>query len=368
MVSEQSRERLADWLSSSGGRAARRPCFCRGATSSHRPSWPSGAVLGPVWLGVTPPDRMAAVLGRRRDAGAARARVDRSRAGRQPGQPESAPCSAVAVALAFTLHALSRPPTNGANIFDPSLNVPSYASTAPPAQGPEKTGSRNRRSRRCWGWRCRSPSSRQGLTVGHHMPAGGARKSPATGPDWLGLEESARGCSPSTRPRTRPHRRTRSTAQPRHPRAGTQRRGVGLFHSLRCPWPSSTRTACAVHCGFWRSIPRWPLAVATALANVTVPKFASDSALHASRIRCRLTAPRRSTPHSSCPACSSAASPCGPTGRSPDRRSRRVMLSPLTSPLCQDPVAGMDRQLELYRPREGQALITAYYSAPLPST
>jgi hypothetical protein len=34
--------------------------------------------------------------------------------------------AAAAVGLAFTLRALSTPPTNGANIFDPSLSVPNY--------------------------------------------------------------------------------------------------------------------------------------------------------------------------------------------------------------------------------------------------
>ena len=34
----------------------------------------------------------------------------------------------VAVALAFTLHALAVPPTDGANIFNPSLSVPEYSS------------------------------------------------------------------------------------------------------------------------------------------------------------------------------------------------------------------------------------------------
>ena len=33
---------------------------------------------------------------------------------------------ASAIALAFALHELSKPPTNGANIFDPSLSVPGY--------------------------------------------------------------------------------------------------------------------------------------------------------------------------------------------------------------------------------------------------
>jgi hypothetical protein len=32
------------------------------------------------------------------------------------------------IALAFTLHALASPPTNGANIFNPSLSVPDYTS------------------------------------------------------------------------------------------------------------------------------------------------------------------------------------------------------------------------------------------------
>jgi hypothetical protein len=36
--------------------------------------------------------------------------------------------AAALIALAFTLHALGAPPTNGANIFNPSLSVPDYAS------------------------------------------------------------------------------------------------------------------------------------------------------------------------------------------------------------------------------------------------
>ncbi len=36
--------------------------------------------------------------------------------------------AAVLIALAFTLHALAVPPTNGANIFNPSLSVPDYTS------------------------------------------------------------------------------------------------------------------------------------------------------------------------------------------------------------------------------------------------
>ncbi|MDQ6744542.1 MAG: hypothetical protein M3Z27_00755 [Actinomycetota bacterium] len=41
-------------------------------------------------------------------------------------------------ALAFALHALATPPTNGANIFDPSLGVPSYVPNSP-AAGPGET-------------------------------------------------------------------------------------------------------------------------------------------------------------------------------------------------------------------------------------
>jgi hypothetical protein len=37
--------------------------------------------------------------------------------------------AASAIALAFVLHALGTPPTNGANIFDPSLSVPAYFPT-----------------------------------------------------------------------------------------------------------------------------------------------------------------------------------------------------------------------------------------------
>lgn len=37
------------------------------------------------------------------------------------------------VGLAFTLHAISVPPTNGANIFDPSLSVPASVPNSPGA-------------------------------------------------------------------------------------------------------------------------------------------------------------------------------------------------------------------------------------------
>jgi hypothetical protein len=43
-----------------------------------------------------------------------------------------------AIGLAFTLHALSTPPTNGTNVFDPSLSVPNYFPNAPGA-GPGET-------------------------------------------------------------------------------------------------------------------------------------------------------------------------------------------------------------------------------------
>ncbi len=42
------------------------------------------------------------------------------------------------LALVFSLHALATPPTNGANIFDPSLSVPSYFPNSP-AAGPGET-------------------------------------------------------------------------------------------------------------------------------------------------------------------------------------------------------------------------------------
>jgi hypothetical protein len=35
---------------------------------------------------------------------------------------------AAAIGLAFTIHALAAPPTSGANIFNPALSVPQYAS------------------------------------------------------------------------------------------------------------------------------------------------------------------------------------------------------------------------------------------------
>lgn len=41
--------------------------------------------------------------------------------------------TALAVAAAFTLHALSVPPTNGATLFDPGLRPPGYTPNAPGA-------------------------------------------------------------------------------------------------------------------------------------------------------------------------------------------------------------------------------------------
>lgn len=40
---------------------------------------------------------------------------------------------ALAVALAFTVHALGTPPTDGAVVFEPSLNPPAYAPDSPTA-------------------------------------------------------------------------------------------------------------------------------------------------------------------------------------------------------------------------------------------
>jgi hypothetical protein len=45
---------------------------------------------------------------------------------------------ALAVALAFTVHALYVPPTNGAVIFDPTLTPPGYTPSSP-AAGPGET-------------------------------------------------------------------------------------------------------------------------------------------------------------------------------------------------------------------------------------
>lgn len=39
----------------------------------------------------------------------------------------------VAIAAAFTVHAVGHAPTNGANIFDPALTVPRYVSSSPTA-------------------------------------------------------------------------------------------------------------------------------------------------------------------------------------------------------------------------------------------
>ena len=45
---------------------------------------------------------------------------------------------ACGLAAAFTLRALAAPPTNGANIFDPTASTPSYVPNAPTA-GPGET-------------------------------------------------------------------------------------------------------------------------------------------------------------------------------------------------------------------------------------
>jgi hypothetical protein len=41
--------------------------------------------------------------------------------------------AAAVVGLVFVVHARGTPPTNGANIFNPSLSVPNYASSSPTA-------------------------------------------------------------------------------------------------------------------------------------------------------------------------------------------------------------------------------------------
>jgi hypothetical protein len=45
---------------------------------------------------------------------------------------------ALVIAAAFTLHALSVPPTNGVNLYDPTLTPPGYTATSPGA-GPGET-------------------------------------------------------------------------------------------------------------------------------------------------------------------------------------------------------------------------------------
>ncbi len=51
-------------------------------------------------------------------------------AGRAHGSREAA-IAAAGIALAFTLHALDTPPSNGTNIFDSSLSVPGYVANTP---------------------------------------------------------------------------------------------------------------------------------------------------------------------------------------------------------------------------------------------
>ncbi len=136
-MSEQRRERLADWLIVIGGGALFASLFL---TWSHQFSpaflaqWGSSDQLRGLphdptaWQVYSAADVVLALL--------AGGLVAVALAGGRTARIGA--LFAVAIALAFTLHALSAPPTNGANIFDPSLSVPNYAPNSPSA-GPGET-------------------------------------------------------------------------------------------------------------------------------------------------------------------------------------------------------------------------------------
>ena len=64
--------------------------------------------------------------------------------------------AALAIAAAFTVHALSVPPTNGATLSGPSLSPPGYTPN-PPGAGRGRRSPWWRWASGSAGWRCRSP-------------------------------------------------------------------------------------------------------------------------------------------------------------------------------------------------------------------
>ena len=141
-VSREQRELIADWLVIVGavGRCSRR-CSWRGATSSRGPSWPSGAPRpsSEAFRTTRPHGRCT-----RRPTCSWRCwrrRWSRSRcaAGRRV---RLVALLAAAVALAFTIHALSVPPTNGADDLRPA---PTCAPIRPSIRGGGGRGDRGDR-------------------------------------------------------------------------------------------------------------------------------------------------------------------------------------------------------------------------------
>jgi hypothetical protein len=132
VVSEQRRERIADWLIMIGAGALLASLFLPWShqfSPAFLAQWGSSDQLRGLphdpsaWQVYAAADVILALL--------AGALLAVALAGRRSAR--IAALLAAAIALAFTLHALGAPPTNGANIFDPSLSVPNYAANSPSA-------------------------------------------------------------------------------------------------------------------------------------------------------------------------------------------------------------------------------------------
>jgi hypothetical protein len=124
-VSRQSREVIADWLIVLGAVVLFASLFL---TWSHQFSRPFLAEFGASeLLRGTPRDPTAWQVYSSADvvlALTAGALFAVSLVGNRPARIGGT--LAAAAALAFTLHALSAPPTNHATVFDPALSVPNY--------------------------------------------------------------------------------------------------------------------------------------------------------------------------------------------------------------------------------------------------
>jgi hypothetical protein len=127
-VDKETREALADWLIVGGAVVLLASLFLTWSHQFSRPfllQFGSSDLLRGVphdptaWQVYSAADVVLALL--------AIAFVAVAMVGTRPMRIAAA--AAGAVALGFTLHALSSPPTNGANIFHAAYNVPQYAST-----------------------------------------------------------------------------------------------------------------------------------------------------------------------------------------------------------------------------------------------
>jgi hypothetical protein len=131
-VSRQRREQIADWLTMLGGAGLLLSLFLAWShqfSAAFLAQWGSSEQLQGIprdptaWQVYSTADVLLAVLG----AGLIAVALRGHRNARM------ATAGVAVVALAFTVHALSVPPTNGANIDDPSATVPRYYPNAPVA-------------------------------------------------------------------------------------------------------------------------------------------------------------------------------------------------------------------------------------------